>query len=203
MDLGNSRVMKPPRTRAHLTVLLLLVLPVLLMLFGFLPFRLRFAVLVALAAIAATLAIFRGYTRASLGLRFAGTPAMALWTTLPAIVLAAAVAVNLLEDRHELSLAVPFYLFFVFISAPAQEFLYRSFLFVELESAEYSTFTIMLVSAALYSFMHVIYYDTLTILITFVAGLLWSWLFMTYRSFPLVATSHAAAGALAIALGII
>jgi membrane protease YdiL (CAAX protease family) len=89
------------------------------------------------------------------------------------------------------------------VSAPAQEFLYRGFLHAELTAARVPLSGVVIISAFLYSFMHIIYRDYLTVALTFVLGLVLSAAFAHTHSFYVVALSHAALGTVAIALGAI
>lgn len=95
-----------------------------------------------------------------------------------------------------------FYIFYIFISCPIQEFLYRGIFgyFDQLTSQKYIW---VITSSILYSFVHIIYGDILTIIGTFVLGILW---YMTYqRNYNLlgVVLSHVILGILTISLGII
>ena len=62
-----------------------------------------------------------------------------------------------------------FYLFYIFISCPIQEFLYRGF-YGYFDNGKHST---MLISSSMYAFIHIIYKDILTIVLTFIIGLIW------------------------------
>ena len=95
-----------------------------------------------------------------------------------------------------------FYLFYVFISCPIQEFLYRG-IFGYFEKSFNSKKLILFLSSLCYSFVHIIYKDFLTCILTFIFGLI---LYSLYRKdFNLlgVSLSHIIIGILTIYLGII
>jgi membrane protease YdiL (CAAX protease family) len=58
-------------------------------------------------------------------------------------------------------------------------------------------------SASLFGFMHIIYHDLPTILLTLFAGLIWAVVFHATRKVWIVALSHAALGVVAIVAGLV
>lgn len=96
-----------------------------------------------------------------------------------------------------------FYLFYVFISCPSQEFLYRGFLFWFLPMFELNSRAIIVTSAVLYSFVHAIYWDIPTLIITLVIGFFWSQNYEKYQNLYSVIFSHSLLGAIAIMIGLI
>lgn len=66
-----------------------------------------------------------------------------------------------------------FYIFYIFISCPIQEFLYRGiFRYFEINLIK-NRITVILLSSFCYSFVHIIYKDLLTCIITFIMGCIW------------------------------
>jgi len=61
----------------------------------------------------------------------------------------------------------------------------------------------IIASAVTYSFLHLFYNDLITIMVTFVAGLLWGWIYHKYPNFWGVALSHSVLGAVSIMVGLI
>lgn len=193
-----------PRLRSAATIAGIYVAPVLLVATGIIPFRLRFHVLVGMTLLAAAMALFsRRHTVLSLGLSLPRLGTLMAWSILPSAALIGAIALSGLPHRQSVSAHLPFYLFFVFVSAPAQEFLYRSFLFAELREFRLPPSAIILASALLFGFMHIIYRDPVTVLLTLVAGLIWAVVFHNTRKVCLVAVSHAALGVAAILSGLV
>jgi membrane protease YdiL (CAAX protease family) len=176
--------------------------PVVCLRLGLIPYRFRFHVLIAMAIVAVAFAALR-YSAHGLGL---GRPRLLQilgWSVIPSALLIAGIFWADLPHRLQTTQRLPFYLFFVLLSAPAQEFLYRSFLFAELAAARIPRFGIVVISAGLYSFMHTIARDGMTTLLTFVVGLIWAAIFLRTRNFFVVALSHAGLGVAAITLGVI
>lgn len=176
------------------TVVAVYVLPVALLFFGFVPFEWRFRMLIGMAILAATISSWHGHGHRELGFppAFNRAPRMALIA-----VLLAAAAIPAMAAQ-----GAAFFGFYMLISAPAQEFLYRGFLFARMKASSVRPAFQVLCSASLFSFMHVIYRDTFLVAITFAAGILWAWLYQQTRSLTLVAASHSVVGAAAIWYGL-
>ncbi|HXJ38353.1 MAG TPA: CPBP family intramembrane glutamic endopeptidase, partial [Bryobacteraceae bacterium] len=120
-----------------------------------------------------------------------------------AAVLIGLVLLSDLQHRALTPTHLAFYLFFVLISAPAQEFLYRSFLFAELRALRIPPKAIVAVSALLFGFMHIIYRDWVTVALTIFVGFIWAAVFNATHKISIVAFSHAALGVAAILSGVI
>lgn len=85
------------------------------------------------------------------------------------------------------------YLFYILLSAPFQELIYRSFLVNYLEEIGLGSGLVVLVGAVLFAFLHLSWGAAL-IVGGFLAGLFWGWLFMKTKSFWLLALSHIIVG---------
>ena len=96
-----------------------------------------------------------------------------------------------------------FYLFFIFISSPSQEILYRGYLFNLLSEAGLNRLTSIGLSSILYSFVHLIYLDIPTLVITLIIGIFWGMNYEKYRNIYGVIFSHSILGSMAILAGII
>ena len=97
-----------------------------------------------------------------------------------------------------------FFVYYLFISSPSQEFLFRSNFFALMRRSRFSGLALQIVASAItYSFLHIIYKDALILLTTFVIGLLWGWIYHKYPNFWGAAFSHAVLGTLSILFGII
>jgi membrane protease YdiL (CAAX protease family) len=200
--LQSSATTRWPRAIATLTVVY--VAPVMLLLAGVVPFEWRFVTLLTMTAIAAVISAARdGFGLAVLGFTLPRLSAMASWAFAPSLALVGGVFLSGLQHRLIPVDRLSFYLFYAAISAPAQEFLYRSFLFAELAVHGLSSSASILISALLYASMHLIYRDALTFALTFFGGLMWGFVFARTRSFLTVALSHAAIGVAAIRLGVV
>lgn len=145
------------------TITGLYVCPTILLATGIIPYRLRFHLLILATLVAVVTAIWRGDSIKRLGLALERSPLLLVSSVLLSALLVGAIAFSILPHPQFAQERLPFYLFFVLVSAPAQEFLYRSFLFVELEKLGIPWLANAMVSALLFSFMHIIYRDVVTV----------------------------------------
>lgn len=96
-----------------------------------------------------------------------------------------------------------FYPFYIFISVPIQEFLYRGvFGYFEKVIIKNRIVTLLL-SSLCYSFVHIIYHDILTCVLTFIIGMIWYDLYRKDKNLTGVILSHIILGILTIILGIV
>lgn len=96
-----------------------------------------------------------------------------------------------------------FYLFYIFLSCPIQEFLYRGIFGYFENTLIKNKYVMFLLSSFCYSFVHIIYKDILTCILTFLFGIV---LYLLYRKdYNLlgVSISHIILGILTIYLGIV
>lgn len=106
-------------------------------------------------------------------------------------------------NKYNPTETIYFYLFYIFISCPIQEFLYRGIFGYFEKSLVKNKYIILIISSILYSFVHIIYKDYLTCTLTFLFGIV---LYLLYRKdYNLfgVSISHIILGILTIYLGII
>lgn len=97
-----------------------------------------------------------------------------------------------------------FFAYYLFVSSPSQEFLFRSNFFALMRRINIGLPAFhIIVSAVTYSFLHIFYKDPITLLVTFAVGLLWGWIYQRYPNFWGVAFSHAVLGAVSILVGLI
>lgn len=96
-----------------------------------------------------------------------------------------------------------FFYFYIILSCPLQEFLYRSIIYCQLKRSGRNFKYFIFISAINYSFLHIFYHDVTTIVSSFVAGIIWGVIYKKYPNFWGVALSHACIGATAIFVGLI
>ena len=106
-------------------------------------------------------------------------------------------------ERFNPTETIDFYLFYIFISSPIQEFLYRGALLKMFAELKINPKRQVIFSSLLYSFTHIIYKDLLTLVITFVLGIIWCHYYQKTKNLLGVSASHAVLGALTILTGII
>lgn len=95
-----------------------------------------------------------------------------------------------------------FYIFYIFISCPIQEFLYRG-VFGFFEKKNKHKYLWVVLSSLCYSFVHIIYKDVLTCILTFIIGVIWYLLYRKDYNLSGVCLSHIVLGILTISLGIV
>lgn len=188
-------------------VLVAYILPVVLLLLKVIPFSARFIVLLSLSVVLIAVALLRRRSWHELGFR-RDTLRSSICVNL---VFAIVVGTGLLLAHAFGAIRPPtingwsnFYIFYVLISSPSQEFLFRSFVFAEMRRAGLlSAVPQVVISTVLFAFPHSIYRDSTTLLVATAMGIVWG---LIYRRFPNwfgVALSHAVLGAISIAVGLI
>ncbi|MEH2465212.1 CPBP family intramembrane glutamic endopeptidase [Nostoc sp.] len=182
------------------------ILPVLLIYLELVPFSWRFYILI-LAAIA-ILAIARLYRFSLVELGFTkqylGTSLKAI--ALPTLASALLMLIHYFIQGPRIDNSAykwTFYLFFVSVSSPIQEFLYRGFLFGIFSRVKLDIWLQILLSTSLYSFVHLIYRDMPTLLFTFIIGMLWGCHYAKYRNLYSIIISHSLLGVIAILVGLV
>lgn len=97
-----------------------------------------------------------------------------------------------------------FFVFYVFISSPAQEFIYRSVVFALMNRAGIvGAVPQVLISAITFSFLHCIYRDCATMVVTLFIGIVWGVLYRRHPNIAGVTLSHAVLGIVSFATGIL
>ncbi len=188
-------------------LLLIYALPITLLTTGVIPFEFRFHVLVAMAAVAAVTSFASGHTLAQLGMRLGNWRTSLAWNAGFALVaLLALWAIRGIGGLQRFgNIPTPgFYFFYVLISCPCQEFLFRSFLWAELGNLKSRSIVLQLsVLIIPYTLAHLVHADVWSLLIVFMAGAVWSVMYRRIPNLPGVTLSHSLAGAVTIAFGLI
>lgn len=105
-------------------------------------------------------------------------------------------------DKYNPNETIFFYIFYIFISCPVQEFLYRGvFGYFDMNS-KYNYLWIM-ISSLCYSFVHIIYRDILICILTFIIGIIWYIFYKKDKNLCGVTLSHIVLGIVTIVLGIV
>jgi len=171
------------------------------------PFDLRFQTLVFMTTVMICFTVVRKYSLKDLGFRSDTLKNSLIWNACLSLLLIAGMYIafkeNLIRDPTAPDWKF-FFFFYIFISSPAQEFLFRSIVFAEMNRAKISPpFLQVLLSALIYSFIHVFYVDLITLIVTFIMGVLWGIIYYKYPNFWGVAFSHAILGIASIEMGLI
>lgn len=181
-----------------------LVIP-LLIFFGIIAFEYKFIVLVIYGILSYIILRLNGVDKAKLGLTVENWQSSLLSVvglTLLFVVLAL-LAYGFGYARFQPTETVLFYLFYVFISSPIQEFLYRGVTTYFGKSFGLNVWLIVLISSMLYSLVHIIYKDWILVVATFGLGVIWHRVYLKTNSLVGVMFSHSVFGALTIFLGLI
>lgn len=188
-------------------VLIFYYVPVLLLWYGVIDFQYRFVVLIVLTVVLIIYSFFRDNSPFELGFRSDNLKESlainAVWGAVIVLSLGFFYYSGIIRKAPAPS-AEWFFPFYVFVSAPAQEFMYRSVLFAELRKAEISSAAAQIAITALtYCFLHIIYNDLITLAATSIMGIVWGLIYVRQNNFFGVAFSHAVLGAISIYIGLI
>ncbi|MGJ0509453.1 MAG: CPBP family intramembrane glutamic endopeptidase [Methylocystis sp.] len=183
---------------------LLLLAPGIAIRLGLLPFDLRFGVLIAVSVLCIGLCFLAGYRGAELGLAGPWVARHWLGCGLVTVLIGAAIYVEaqFLPAARRQPDWVRFAPFYVMISSPCQELVFRSIPKLITDRLRLSGVKYMLFSAVTFSLMHIAYGDPLLLANTFVAGLAWAGAYLVTQNIWPIAASHAAVGSLAFWLGV-
>lgn len=181
-----------------------LMLPILICI-GIIPWNMKFTVLVV--GVVAMYIVMRilGYTHSDIGITQQRT-IYSLRTVLPitiALIIAAGLFLLLEKPRFSPTEGIGFYVFYVLISCPAQELLFRGILSRMLQELRLHRVLELGVAAALFGYVHIIYGDILTVVIMGIVGLFWYRAYQRSSNLIGVTISHVVLSVMTIALGII
>ncbi len=186
-------------------VLAVYILPVILILTGVISFEYKFHILIAGAVLVFAFLRWKGFALSDVGWPSSGGR-QSLYDVIPLTLILVTVALlvyafgNVTRIPNE---RWPFFLFYIFISSPAQEFLFRAALHRVFTTVGLQRTAQMILSALLYCFIHAIYHDPWTLVLTFAIGILWFRLYTKTQHLLGVSVSHAVLGVITILLGIV
>lgn len=198
--------------RNHLLLFILflagtLYAPVTLIWAGVIPFQYRFAVMFFILAVMVSYVWLRKFHWSELGFRRDTLKRSLMWNLGISLLF-----ISILYWLHDAGLIGKstirfwplFFVFYILILTPAQEFFFRSLLFAEMGNSRYRRpWSIIILSSLSFCFLHIIYQHPMTIVIAFFMGLIWSIIYYKYPNFWGVTLSHAMLGTAAFALGLI
>lgn len=105
-------------------------------------------------------------------------------------------------NKYKPNETILFYTFYIFVSCPIQEFLYRG-VFGYFDKNKKHNYLWAIISSICYSFAHIIYRDIFTCILTFIIGIIWYILYKKDNNLCGVSLSHMTLGIVTIALGIV
>jgi uncharacterized protein len=201
-----SKLVGKERQKVILIVSLGYILPVLLICLGLVPFSWRFYLLILAALAIFAIARLYRFSPSELGLTKQHLRVSLKAIALPTFAFALLMLIYYFMQGPRIDNSAykwTFYLFFVGVSSPVQEFLYRGFLFGIFSRAKLAIWLQILLSTSLYSFVHLIYQDVPTLLFTFIIGILWGFHYVKFRNLHSIIISHSLIGAIAILVGLV
>lgn len=181
-----------------------LMLPILICI-GVIPWNMKFVALVVGAVAMYIVMRILGHTHSDIGITRQRT-IYSLKTVLPitiALVIAAGLFLLLEKPRFSPTEGIGFYIFYILISCPAQELLFRGILSRMLQELRLHQALELGLAAALFGYVHIIYGDMLTIVVMSIVGLFWYRAYQQSLNVIGVTISHVVLGVMTIALGII
>lgn len=182
-------------------------IPIVLLYLGYLPFWSRHLIMITVGIVLVAYAVNQGIDSRKIGLSGQGLRE-SVRTNLIFSALFTALVIGLVWFRVIAPVGYDgglwFFLFYVLISAPIQEFMFRSLMFYELDIfIKHHVGLKIVFSALIYSLAHAMYQNWLVLLGTFVLGLVWGGIYSRHRNFWGVAISHAIIGLVTIFLGLV
>ena len=179
-------------------------LPILICI-GIIPWNMKFVALIVGTVMMYILMRILGHTHSDIGITRQRT-IYSLRTVLPitiALIIAAGLFLLLEKPRFSPTEGIEFYVFYILISCPAQELLFRGILSRMLQELRLHRVLELGVAAALFGYAHIIYGDMLTVVVMSIVGIVWYRAYQRSSSLIGVTMSHVVLGVMTIALGII
>ena len=182
----------------------LYILPVVLILTKVIPFSDRFLVLTITGVLIIGLAMLNEIALADLGFNHQNL-LPAIKDILPVTIISSVLMIIFYLNHgmriDNTDITWYFYVFYISLSSPLQEFLYRSYLFNRLAQIQLNQGSIIIITAILYSFAHSIYQDLTTVLLSLIIGLYWAYHYNRFKNFYSITLSHTILGIIAILTG--
>jgi len=202
----HSQSVRQERQKVLLIVGFIYILPVVLIFVGLIPFSWRFAVLIISAMVIVAIARLYRFSAVELGFTQKHLRNSLQAISLPTFGVTFLVLIHYITQGSRLDNSAynwTFYLLFIGLSSPVQEFLYRGFLFSIFSRAKLEISLQIILSSFLYSFVHLIYRDLPTLVFTFIVGLLWGYYYAKFGNLYSIIVSHSLLGAIAIIVGLV
>ena len=180
-------------------------MPPILICIGVIPWNMKFLALVVGLVMLYIVMRILGNTHSDIGITRQRT-SYSLKTVLPitiALIIAAGLFLLLEKPQFSPTEGIGFYVFYILISCPAQELLFRGILSRMLQELRLHRVLELSVAAALFGYVHIIYGSVLTVVVMSIVGLFWYRAYQRSSNIIGVTISHVILGVMTIALGII
>lgn len=87
---------------------------------------------------------------------------------------------------------------YALLSAPLQEVVFRGIIIRRLEVITKNKWIIIGISSVLFALVHVMFWNPMLVVATFLGGMVWGWLFMRYGNLWPIQVSHSVLGSILI-----
>lgn len=205
MKLFTNKINKPEFKEIVAFLFLFYAVPILLLAYRIIPQGATHVILVLMSLITVAYALSKPISARQLGLRRDNLGPSFVWSGLASAFFLIALFVvyktrAIVPKYGETAL---FYIFYVFVSAPLQEFVFRSLMLYELNTYFKKDWFKVGLSAIIFSFAHYVYRDPSVLVLTLIAGLVWGFIYLKRPNFWAMAVSHAIVGAATVFLGFV
>ncbi len=184
----------------------LYLIPVLALFFGIIDYKLRYWVLAASSSILILYILLRKYRLRDLGFTNVKLRKDLVLNISFCVLVAVALIVAYTQDWIR-DPTIPewgyFFVFYVFISSPLQEFLFRPLVFHELKISGFGKIGTIVISTINFGLMHIIYHDWITFLSALFIGFCFGLIYSETKSIYGISLSHAVVGAVSIYVGLV
>lgn len=182
------------------------VIPLFLLSFGYIPFEGRHVVLFLMGLILIAYAIQKKIKSKDLGIRTDNLKRALFYNLVSSLILVfilyfGYIAGFLKVVNYEGTFS--FLIFYIFISVPIQEFIFRSLMFYEIRLFTNNKLVLIGLSSIIYSFSHIMYQSLQVIIITTLAGIIWGMIYYRWPNYWGITLSHIIVGAAAVFVGIV
>jgi membrane protease YdiL (CAAX protease family) len=87
---------------------------------------------------------------------------------------------------------------YALLSAPLQEVVFRGIIIRRLQVMTQNKWVIIGISSVLFALVHVMFWNPMLVVVTFLGGMVWGWLFMRYGNLWPIQVSHSVLGSILI-----
>lgn len=193
------------RELAAFSVLFYLI-PIVLLSLGYIPFEARHVILLIMGLVLVAYSIAKGVKPRKLGFRKDNLRSSLFWNFIISIG-----AVSLMYFLYRLNIltavnyegSIAFLIFYIFISVPIQEYIFRSLMIYEIGIFTKNRYALVGISTVMYSLSHAMYHSWQVIGVTLIMGIIWGFMYLKRPNFWGIALSHAIIGAAAVFIGIV
>ncbi len=174
-------------------------------LIGLIPWNMKFVTLIAGAIVAYLISRLLGYTNLDLGITLRrARPSLIAVAPFTLVFLVASILWLMLGGvRFKPTEDLGFFIFYIFISCPIQELLFRGVLSSLFNSFKMREYIEIIVASLLFGFVHIIYQDAITVVIMTIVGYFWYSAYKREPSLVGVTISHIILGVFTIVVGLV